>query len=47
MLTDAKTNALINRMKVDWALVVTRAGVEKYVRKKLEDMADQLTAHED
>jgi len=43
---EAKTTALINRMKVDCALVVTRAGGEKYVRKHLENMADRLTAYE-
>lgn len=44
---EAKTTAFINRMKVDCALVVTRAGGEKYVRKHLDEMADQLTAYED
>ncbi|NOZ36719.1 MAG: glycosyltransferase [Gammaproteobacteria bacterium] len=43
---EAKTTALINRMKVDCALVVTRAGGGEYVRKHLEQMADQLTAYE-
>ena len=43
---EAKTTALINRMKVDCALVVTRAGGEKFVRKHLENMADRLTAYE-
>lgn len=43
---EAKTTALINRMRVDCALVVARAGGEKYVRKHLEDMADRLTEFE-
>ncbi len=43
---EAKTTALINRMRVDCALIVTRAGGEKYVRKQMEDMADRLTGYE-
>ena len=33
-------------MRVDCALIVTRAGGEKYVRKQMEDMADRLTGYE-
>lgn len=44
---EAKTTALINRMKVDCAMVVSRAGGEKYVRRHLEEMADRLTEYEE
>lgn len=40
---DAKTTAFVNRMKVDCALVIARAGGDKYVRKIMEEMADKLT----
>ncbi|MBL1432905.1 MAG: hypothetical protein COC09_06605 [Gammaproteobacteria bacterium] len=42
----AKTTAFVNRMKVDCALVVVKAGGEKYVRKHLDEMADELTRYE-
>ncbi|MFC1771775.1 glycosyltransferase family 2 protein [Pseudomonadota bacterium] len=43
---DAKTTALINRMTVDCALVVIRAGGERCVQKHLYSMADKLTDYE-
>ena len=43
---DAKTTALINRMTVDCALVVIRAGGERHVQKHLYSMADKLTDYE-
>jgi glycosyltransferase involved in cell wall biosynthesis len=42
----AKTTAFRNRMVVDCALVVSRAGGDRYVRKSLEAMADRLTTYE-
>jgi hypothetical protein len=42
----AKTTAMINRMTVDCALVITRAGGEKYVRQQLYNLADKLTGCE-
>ena len=43
---DAKTRAFRNRMYVDCAMVVIRAGGEKYVRHTLDEMADRLTKYE-
>jgi len=43
---DAKTRALRNRMYVDCAMVVIRAGGERYVRYRLDEMAERLTRYE-
>jgi glycosyltransferase involved in cell wall biosynthesis len=43
---DAKTRAQRNRMVIDCALVVIRAGGEKFVRKELDGLADRLTKYE-
>jgi len=43
----AKTTALHNRMVVDCALVVARAGGDRYVRQKVENLADRLTKYEE
>ena len=43
----AKTTADINRMVVDCSLVVARAGGDRFVRERLESLADQLTRCED
>jgi len=43
----AKTTALRNRMLVDCAMVVARAGGDRFVRGDLENMADRLTKYEE
>jgi glycosyltransferase involved in cell wall biosynthesis len=43
MHPDAKTAAFRNRMVVDCALVVIRAGGEQYVRPELDALADKLS----
>ncbi|VAW86183.1 Glycosyl transferase, family 2 [hydrothermal vent metagenome] len=42
----AKTTAFRNRMVVDCAIVVIQAGGEKFVRKHLDEMADNLSSHQ-
>ena len=44
---DAKTTAYRNRMIVDCAIVVIRAGGYQHVKMKLEDMADRLTKYQE
>jgi len=44
---DAKTTAYRNRMVVDCAIVVSRAGGARYVREHLDAMADRLTSYEE
>lgn len=43
---NAKTTAFRNRMVVDCSIVVIRAGGEQYVRRHLDNMADQLTSYQ-
>ena len=42
----AKTTAFKNHMVIDTAVVVIRAGGEKYVRKRLDDIATQFSYYE-
>jgi len=42
----AKTTALRNQMLVDCAIVVARAGGDRFVRRDLENMAERLTKYE-
>lgn len=42
----AKTTAFRHHMVIDTAVVVIRAGGEKYVRKRLDEMATQFSYYE-